>query len=77
VTVIPEDGEVLVHFTGGGEQEVLQVAVVGGGEDDGAAGFEQVEAVAKEAAGIVDVLDDLGGEDDVDGADSREEVGVE
>ena len=77
MAVVPEDGEVLVHLAGCGQQEVLEVAVVRGGEDDGAAGFEQGEAVAEEAAGVVDVLDDLGGDDDVDGADCIEELGVE
>ena len=62
---------------GDGEEHVFEVAVVGGGEDEGSAGFEQVVAAAEEAAGVVDVLDDLGGDDHIDLADGGEEVGVE
>ena len=77
MAVVPEDGEVLIHLSGCGQQEIFQVAVVWGGEDDGAAGFEQGKAVAEKASGVVDVLHDLGGDDDVDGADCVEEFGVE
>ena len=77
MAVIPEDGEVLVHLAGEGEEKIFEIAVVGGGENDDAAGFEQLVTVAEETAGVVDVFDDFGGEDYVDGADGFEEVGVE
>jgi hypothetical protein len=77
VAVIPEDGEVAVHFAGEGEEKIFQIAVIGGGEDDDAAGFEELVTVAEETAGVVDVFDDFGGEDYIDGAYGFEEVGVE
>ena len=51
--------------------------MVGGGEDEGSAGFEEFVAVAEEGVRVVEVLDDFGGDEGVDGADSGEEVGVE
>src|ERR1700747_2234639 len=61
VAVIPEDGKVAVHLAGEGEEKIFEIAVIGGGKDDDAPGFEELVTVVEETARVVDVLDDFGG----------------
>src|SRR5260370_42273629 len=61
VAVIPQDGEVAVHLSGEGEERIFEVAVLGGGEDEDAAGLEQLATVGQKGAGGIDVRDDVGG----------------
>src|SRR5437879_4374960 len=77
MAVIPQNCEVAVHLAGEGEEKIFQIAVIRGGENDDAVGLQEFVTVAQETARVVNMLDDFGGEDDVDGADGLEEVGVE
>src|ERR1700733_4369716 len=76
VAVIPEDGKVAVHFTGKSEEKILEIAVIGGCENDDSAWLQEIVTVAQKTAGVVDVFDDLRREDDVNRADGIEELGV-
>jgi len=51
VAVIPEDGEVAVHLAGEGEEKILEIAVIGRGENDDAAGFQEFVQLRRKPRG--------------------------
>ena len=61
VAAFPQGAQVIIHFVGQGDGEVLQVAVVGRGDDElaSAAGFEDAADEGGECPRAVKVLDDL------------------
>lgn len=67
VATVVEGIDVLVPTSGKRDGEIFQVAVVGRGADEAAMGFGGGEATGHEAAGVVEVLDDLGTVDEIEG----------
>ena len=61
VAAFPQGAQVIIHFVGQGDGEVLQVAVVGRGDDElaSAAGFEDAADEQYECPRLVEVFDDF------------------